>query len=96
MSQHILSLDIPTTTNPKTFRVVDTSEYIENIENTFLENYEKFGLDETINQILSTIESSDEKEMISDYLYSTASIEKSMESINKTFEFLMNTLQPDK
>ena len=34
MSQHILSLDIPTTTNPKTFRVVDTSEYIANIAAT--------------------------------------------------------------
>jgi len=72
------------------------SEYLENIENTFLENYEKIGLDQTINQIISTIELPDEKEMISEYLYSTASIEKSMESINKTLELLMNTLQSDK
>ncbi len=34
MSQHILSLDIPTTTNPKTFRIVDTSEYIPGITPT--------------------------------------------------------------
>jgi len=34
MSQHILSLDIPQTTNPKTFRIVDTSEYIYNIPAT--------------------------------------------------------------
>lgn len=31
MSQHILLLDIPTTTNPKTFRINDSSEYISNI-----------------------------------------------------------------
>lgn len=34
MSQHILSLDIPSTTNPKTFRIVDTSEYLSNIPPT--------------------------------------------------------------
>lgn len=34
MSQHILSLDIPATTNPKTFRIVDTSEYISTIPAT--------------------------------------------------------------
>ncbi len=71
-------------------------QYIENIENTFLENYEKMGLDQTINQILSTIELEEEKVMISDYLYSTASIEKSMENINKTVEWFVNTLQSNK
>lgn len=32
MSQHILLLDVPTTTNPKTFRVIDNSVYISGIQ----------------------------------------------------------------
>lgn len=77
-------------------KLEEYSQYIENIEKTFLENYKTIGIDQTINQILSTIELEEEKEMISDYLYSTASIEKSMESIDKTMEWFVNILKPDK
>ncbi len=68
-------------------------EYFENlnrVEENFLEFYKTVGLDRAIELVVSNIQNQDEKEIISNYLRDSASIEEPIQGMCASFDILEN------
>ncbi len=68
-------------------------EYFQNlniIEENFLEFYKTVGIDRAIELVVSNIQNPDEREIISNYLRDSASIEESIQGMHASFDILEN------